>query len=727
MPKRPSESHVLVLLLEEVRKREAYQNRWMSPENWIKVIQMHCEVPDGIKPTNKMLSYGVKNYFKKRAVDPFWWEANGLGFYAATNGTPGGGKKVAYCSMPKGEMPTTVPANIEWDALQQFDVENLRLTRKRARTLISKGKISDSGAELPFRMSVGKRQSRRLGRPTLTPIKDTAKSSQVVTPVNNSSSATNIDFATWVYWTSPEAKKYFGLVKPENMQEQNECTTSVVQRRIKRCKACYQLPGGWRKLVEDLDSQDLYTEYDVHMLQWNCRYLVKALELALANMNDWQNWEKCCKAAIVEIKEFEEFEYITCPEVIMRFHRKLRLNNECFNLQGYWTYEWMVIQLEDCIDVLQALQPHGENCDYLFMFDHSNGHDKQRPDGLNANAMNKKFGGSQPRMRSTVIKDEDHLGPYNFPGRLQVGDTQDFTFQSTDVGPCWMTPEEQLQNKNDVELRDEPMVTNVFMKPHLVAKLKEKGLDFNGSKEQLQKRCEDNDIAISEKRWKVKQGWFNQPKGMLQILWERGFIDPNIPLSELEKRYPVGGRKDNLRQVIPGTAMKEILAALPDFAGEKSLLQWHAEERKTAYCRILFIRSPKCHPEIAGEGIEYDWAGAKTIYRHAKLSEKKGAAGFKKLVVKCLEGIGFHQRVSFSARARQYMLAYEVMAAWEDGELPDALKDGHGSLPESSAQLLDKIVKCRKKCHRSIDSKDGAWVNRIMDAMKEHDHVIVVE
>ena len=52
----------------------------------------------------------------------------------------------------------------------------------------------------------------------------------------------------------------------------------------------------------------------------------------------------------------------------------------------------------------------------------------------------------------------------------------------------------------------------------------------------------------------------------MQILWERGFIDPNIPISEVESRYPVGGQKDNLGQVIPGTAMKEILANLPDFA-----------------------------------------------------------------------------------------------------------------------------------------------------------------
>ena len=59
------------------------------------------------------------------------------------------------------------------------------------------------------------------------------------------------------------------------------------------------------------------------------------------------------------------------------------------------------------------------------------------------------------------------------------------------------------------------------------------------------------------------------------------------------------------------------------------------------------------------------------------------------------------QRVSFSACARQYMLAYEVMAAWEDNELPDELKDGHEMLPDTFQQLLD-------------DTKDQRWLQKIV-------------
>jgi len=40
----------------------------------------------------------------------------------------------------------------------------------------------------------------------------------------------------------------------------------------------------------------------------------------------------------------------------------------------------MVMQLEDCIDCLTVLYLH---IDFVFLLDHSCGHDRQRDDGLN--------------------------------------------------------------------------------------------------------------------------------------------------------------------------------------------------------------------------------------------------------------------------------------------------------------------------------------------------------
>ena len=87
---------------------------------------------------------------------------------------------------------------------------------------------------------------------------------------------------------------------------------------------------------------------------------------------------------------------------------------------GYWNYQHMVLQLEDCVDVITNLYPQ---YDFVFLFDHSSGHDKQREDGLNIKKMTKGFGGAQRKMRDTAIKQEKgFLGTY--PRKLNPGDIQ---------------------------------------------------------------------------------------------------------------------------------------------------------------------------------------------------------------------------------------------------------------------------------------------------------------
>ena len=56
----------------------------------------------------------------------------------------------------------------------------------------------------------------------------------------------------------------------------------------------------------------------------------------------------------------------------------------------------MVLQLEDCIDVLKVLYPQ---FDFLFLLDHSRGHGRQKEDGLNVEQMTKSYGGAQKRLR----------------------------------------------------------------------------------------------------------------------------------------------------------------------------------------------------------------------------------------------------------------------------------------------------------------------------------------
>ena len=57
----------------------------------------------------------------------------------------------------------------------------------------------------------------------------------------------------------------------------------------------------------------------------------------------------------------------------------------------------MASQFEDIADVLTCL--FDNKYQLIFYFDHSSGHDKSHPDGLNAGEMNKYFGGKQAKMR----------------------------------------------------------------------------------------------------------------------------------------------------------------------------------------------------------------------------------------------------------------------------------------------------------------------------------------
>jgi hypothetical protein len=84
------------------------------------------------------------------------------------------------------------------------------------------------------------------------------------------------------------------------------------------------------------------------------------------------------------------------------------------------------------------------NLAFLFMVDHSCGHDRQREDGLNVEQMNKSFGGSQAKMRDTTIAEQKgYLSTYLHSKMLKPGDIQTMVFHQHDSGPFWMTHEER--------------------------------------------------------------------------------------------------------------------------------------------------------------------------------------------------------------------------------------------------------------------------------------------
>jgi hypothetical protein len=194
------------------------------------------------------------------------------------------------------------------------------------------------------------------------------------------------------------------------------------------------------------------------------------------------------------------------------------------NNDGYWTYDCMVMQMEDCIDCLQILYPSFDIC---FLFDYSSGHDWLQPDGLNSNRINKNFGGKQPIMWSSVIKTKEYLGPFHSDQyKLQVSDTQSMTFTHDNPGPFYLLPADRDKRKYDVETNRQRQ--RPILKEWLVEMLEAENIvNPKGNLKKLQQQCKALNLPIQCSETVIIKGWVWKPKGAFQILYEQGWIDPS--------------------------------------------------------------------------------------------------------------------------------------------------------------------------------------------------------
>jgi hypothetical protein len=202
------------------------------------------------------------------------------------------------------------------------------------------------------------------------------------------------------------------------------------------------------------------------------------------------------------------------------------------NKQGYWSYEHLIVQLEDCVDVLKVVLDLG-NYEVRFMVDHSCGHDRQREDGLSVVQMNKEYGGKQRSIHSSTMTKES-LGPHS--PLLKCNDNQNMVFTESSDGPFYMDPEERIiLRENDLvgakfimkdrkKLLKEIFSSNLLPNEDTSIKIGRRNVLINRSKQQMfepegsqistqliRKFCRENDVSWrtqvhsdSEKVWKDK-------------------------------------------------------------------------------------------------------------------------------------------------------------------------------------------------------------------------------
>ena len=128
----------------------------------------------------------------------------------------------------------------------------------------------------------------------------------------------------------------------------------------------------------------------------------------------------------------------------------------------------------------------------------------------------------------------------------------------------------------------------------------------------------------------VTPGRCNNPKGILQTLFERGHIDSSIVTKLRVMRHSKDGEKEDenkdTREVYADCkkySLTHLLSNCKDCFNQKTNLKELANELSISMPNItIIIFTPKFSCELAGKGIEYSWGASKRIYRCQPISLK---------------------------------------------------------------------------------------------------------
>ena len=136
------------------------------------------------------------------------------------------------------------------------------------------------------------------------------------------------------YFDSPEAYVLFGRMDHEETTTEDEVSVkTMIQQRINKLTKAFSLPDGWECVLEDQDSTQTCSTFQIYNIQIRCRYLAIALRIALKKMGQGPGratWLDCCQEAMATVNEFNNSTYIRFHGTIRKWHLLFRRNGECF-------------------------------------------------------------------------------------------------------------------------------------------------------------------------------------------------------------------------------------------------------------------------------------------------------------------------------------------------------------------------------------------------------------
>eukprot|EP00733_Pompholyxophrys_punicea_P000146 Pompholyxophrys_punicea_v1_NODE_24_length_5258_cov_21.593175.p1 type:complete len:471 gc:universal NODE_24_length_5258_cov_21.593175:1821-3233(+) len=386
------------------------------------------------------------------------------------------------------------------------------------------------------------------------------------------------------------------------------------------------------------------------------------------------------------------------------------------NKEGWWDYAKFAEQVVSFMDMFEFLYP---NHQLLLEVDHSSGHAKHREDGLHTSNMNVTFGGKQKILHASIV-DQDCLGDHSAVVRwdsqeldlkLKVGDVQSMVFLPTDPPPFYAlntpkydmpisdyfaaNPNLVVKRKRQANTRARPVQTSVDAAAQVAngevsgqgsrgrgargrargrargdrGRGRGRGRGQNGSDVVVSGVDDGDDIGVQQAE-AIVYGYVGKPKGKKQVLFERGLWVEGMKMDHAD----------------PALNMDMVLSSYSDFKNEKTALQDLVESRGH-----ILLMSPKCHPELAGLGIEYNWGKSKLEYRQ-NINDEDPAHLHDNILKSVSTSPGGPLPIArvrkFARKTRDYRNVYRN---WDT-----LLETG-----EASLELIEKMRK-KRKTHRNI-------------------------
>ena len=148
--------------------------------------------------------------------------------------------------------------------------------------------------------------------------------------------------------------------KPIMIVGQDEC----IFKQYLFSKGFWTHADGTKQLIPKEEGQGIMvSSFCCRELGFGCPISASVLD-AINAQRENQNY--CDEKAGIEVHGSPKKQKLTSTP----FTRTIEYGN---NKEGYWNYNRMVLQMEDVAQVLKFLYPQ---FDYVFLFDHSNGHDR---------------------------------------------------------------------------------------------------------------------------------------------------------------------------------------------------------------------------------------------------------------------------------------------------------------------------------------------------------------